>query len=868
MLAAVLLSVGLFGQLSDKKMIRSSFLKKPVPNKIDAVSKKVLQSYLNIPLSFESNEGQAPPEVKFLSRGGGYGLFLTSTEAVISLEGTPSGKSAKENSSALRMKFEGARKETQVAGDEKLSGQSNYFIGKDPSQWLTRVAQFGKVRWKGLYPGVDMVFYGNPRQLEYDLSLAPGTDPQIIRLKFAGAGPLSLDKAGNLVLGLKGSDLMLKKPVAYQEARGVRRTVESRYVLLGNQKISFQMGPYDHSRPLVIDPVVAYATYLGGSNAERAYAIAVDGAGNAYVTGFTGSADFPLTAGAFQTALFLPSVTDVFVTKINPAGTALIYSTYLGGDHYSEAHGIAVDSGGNAYVTGINLSANFPITPGAAQTHYTAGAFVTKVNPSGTALVYSTFLGGSSGAEQGLAIAIDANGDAYVTGLAGSSNFPVTPGAAQPVLGSIDGNAFVTKVNPTGTGWIYSTFLGGSGGYGGDQGYGIAVDSSGCAYVTGWATSVDFPTTPGAAQMVLGKNLGNAFVTKVNAAGSAWVYSTFLGGTQGGVDAGYAIAVDGAGCAYAVGKTNASDFPLVNPIQATFIGNTDGFLTKVNAAGTAWVYSTFLNNPGSTGFLATAVALDSQSNAYVAASVPVIDKINPAGTAILYSFNIGGGDYSTGIGLDNQNNIYLSGFTSGIFSTTAGAAQTVYGGNVDGFVVKISDSSPTPTATVTNTPIVTFTSTNTPTTTPTYTATSTPTLTNTPTVSNTPLFTLTPTNTSTTTLGLTSTPTPVLTSTPTPTPAIYIWPNPFNPKTAVGGTLRISGMNSETRVMIFTLTGELVQTLDQSSSCPVPDMGGMVYCWDGKNKQGYLVSMGIYLYVVEQNNQAIQRGKFLMLNGT
>ena len=360
------------------------------------------------------------------------------------------------------MQILGANPNSPASGVDEMPGKSNYFIGNDPKQWRANVANYTKVRYDRMYPGVDLVYYGNQRQLEYDFVVAPGADPSRIRLKFRGAGTLRIDDKGDLVLGAGDEQVRLQKPQVYQEASGTRKIVEGSYFATANI-VRFRVGDYDHSRALIIDPTLDYSTTFGGSGYDQGNGIAVDSSGNAYVAGFTASSNFPTTTGAFQTA-YGGGDYDAFVTKLNATGTGLVYSTYFGGSGYDQGNGIAVDSAGNAYVTGFTASSNFPTTTGAFQTAYGGGssdAFVTKLNATGTGLVYSTYLGGSGG-DAGTGIAVDSSGNAYVTGNTNSSNFPATTGAFQATFGGYN-DAFVTKLNATGTGLVYSTYFGGSG---------------------------------------------------------------------------------------------------------------------------------------------------------------------------------------------------------------------------------------------------------------------------------------------------------------------------------------------------------------------------------------------------------------------
>jgi hypothetical protein len=735
------------------------------------------QNYGRIPLSFEANRGQADKTVKFLSNGSGYSLFLTDSSAVLALT-KPEVSSAKPGQTVgnglkpasarparktyvVRMDLVGANRAMQVTGVDQLPGTANYFIGNDPAKWHSGVPTFAKVKCADVYPGVDLVYYGNQRQLEYDFVVAPGASPKPIRLEFAGAKKLDLTNNGDLTVSAANGEIAFHKPVVYQVKDGVRQPIDGQFAMLSKNTIGFTLGRYDHSKPLVIDPVLSYSTYLGGTLADAAYGIAADSSGNAYVVGTTFSTNFPVTAGAFQSANNEPvGFQCAFVTKLNPTGTALVYSTYLGGSGNPGNHaiygdvgvGIAVDSAGDAYVTGDANSTNFPVTTGAFQTvnnstkPNTENAFVTELNPTGTALVYSTYLGGNN-QDYGSGIAVDSSGNAYVTGRASSSTFPVTPGAVQVdnlsdlTIGWTD--AFVTKLNSTGTALVYSTYLGGS--LYGAQGVGIAVDSSGDAYVTGSAASTDFPITNGAFQTTNFAAAGagpqtvayNVFVTKLNPTGTALVYSTFLGGSID--DYGAGIALDGSGDAYVTGEAWSQNYPVAgNAYQSTNPAYANdaptGFVTEVNPAGTGLVYSTFLGGSGfppqncgsdctssGSGDSASAIAVDGLGDAYVTGSAissnfpttsgayqtvnnaagrsdPVginafITKLNPGGSQLLYSTYFGGNtqDFGYGIALDGVGGVYVAGLTSSTnFPTTTGAYQIASGGDEDAFIAKFA----------------------------------------------------------------------------------------------------------------------------------------------------------------------------------
>ncbi|MGH9892421.1 MAG: SBBP repeat-containing protein, partial [bacterium] len=607
------------------------------------------------------NQGQAHEDVRFVARGPGYSLYLTAGEAVLVLaKPNPDEKrkhSAPERldkraaqapsetqSVALRMALVGARSKPAASGLEELPGKANYFVGKDPSKWRTNVPTYAKVHYREVYRGIDLVYYGNQRQLEYDFIVAPGADPKKIVLGFKGADKLEIDAQGDLILHAAGGAIHQKRPVIYQEVDGLRQEIAGSYVRKGAKRVGFKVAAYDTSRPLIIDPVVlAYSTYLGGSGEDLGNGIAVDAAGNAYITGSTSSTDFPTTPGTLQTAL--GGCSDAFVTNLDPTGSTLVYSTFLGGSDRDGGLGIAVDAVGNAYVTGQTQSLNFPTTEGAFQTTGQA-VFVTKLDPTGSTLVYSTVGIGGSG------VAVDADGNAYVGGVTGGA-YPTTPGAFQTKLAGVnDIDVYVTKLNPAGSALVYSTYLGGTEfeSFGG-----IAVDAAGNAYVTGTTWSGNFPTTPGAFQLLIG-GIQDAFVTKLHSTGSALIYSTRLGGSKG--ESGGGIAVDVEGNAYVTGATDSSDFPTTEEaFDTTFNGGLDAFVTKLHSSGSLLIYSTYL---GGIDFdRGRKIAIDRAGNAYATGPTnslnfpttagafqsshagghgdAYVTKLNPAGSALVYS---------------------------------------------------------------------------------------------------------------------------------------------------------------------------------------------------------------------------------------
>jgi hypothetical protein len=692
-----------------------------------------LASYGELPLSFEVNRGQTAAPVNYLARGSGYTLFLSATQATLGLTQQPAHKGASSVEDVLRLGLVGANPAAAVVGLDRLPGVSNYFLGNEPSKWLTNVPNYGEVAYQNVYPGVNLVYYGNQGQLEYDFVLAPGADAGAIRLSVQGAQSVRLDAQGDLVLHTAGGDVVQHAPVVYQNIGGQRQAVAGRFVLEGNGQVGFRVGAYDRSAPLVIDPVLVYSTYLGGSGNDSAAGIAVDSAGNAYITGSTNSTNFP-TVGALQTT---PS--GRFVSKLNASGTALVYSTYLGGTGNDSGNvtGIAVDSAGDAYVTGSTTATNFPTTPGAYQTSLgqaTGSAFVTKLNATGSALAYSTYLHGGSPYPQSsdswaTSIAVDGAGDAYVTGSTFDTSFPTTPNAFQsgnPASGFYGNAGFVTKLNASGSALVYSTYLGGNNynidGFATNIGQAIAVDGAGDAYVTGTTYALDFPTTSGAFQPTntSGWYNGLAFVTELNPSGTALVYSTYLGGYAGNGDAGNAIAVDASGSAYVTGYNFDQDFPTTPGAFQTFQSGPSAFVTKLNPSGSALAYSTCLGGGPNAG-TGYAIAVDSSGNAYVAGetgstSFPTrnalqgyggngdafVSELNASGSALLFSTYLGGsgGDSASSIALDSAGNIYVTGGTTSTnFPTTPGAYQTAYSGSgstSDAFVARINPTASSP----------------------------------------------------------------------------------------------------------------------------------------------------------------------------
>ena len=713
-----------------------SFLSSTKLNNAEALA---TEAFDKLPLAFEANQGQTDSRVKFISRGSGYTLFLTSTEAVLALSqpapGTRSSGSlasrlksgalfpnlrmsqpATVESSVLRMKFVGANLNPTVQGANRLPSRTNYYIGNNSKRWREGINNYGSVHYSDLYPGIDLIYYGNQNQLEYDFNVAPGADASRIKLAFEGAKRVSIDANGDLLLETSQGTVRQHRPFVYQELETGRKEIPSRYLLHSTHSVGFEIAPYDKTRKLIIDPVLSYSTFLGGNNNDVGYGIAVDAGGNAYVVGITNSLNFPTTPGAYSTTFndVQPHFGggDVFVSKLDPTGTSLVYSTYIGGSDYDDGRSIAVDQSGNAYIAGATLSGDFP-TLNAFQPNFAGNGnldgFVTKLNPAGSALVYSTYLGGAS-PESAHGIAINTSGNAYVVGVTSSADFPVK-NALKSIKGLNDlADGFVSVFSPEGDELVYSTYVGGTDR---DEVHAVALDSANNVYITGATLSTNFPTVNAFQATKHSDGYDTAFVSKINSAGTAFDYSTYLGGTF--PEEGFDIAVDSQGHAYVVGYTDSDDFPTTpgsfQPDRQipSFIDSP--FVTKLNPQGSALVYSTYLGGFG----VARSVAVDVTGNACVTGNAGpnfpttpdaykrtytgtfdnevFITKLGP-NSELLYStyFGADGNDVGYAIALDDAGDVYVTGATeSSAFPVTPGAFQTMFGGGVfaaDAFVLK------------------------------------------------------------------------------------------------------------------------------------------------------------------------------------
>jgi Putative Ig domain/Beta-propeller repeat len=732
---------------ADKPGVTSPHPSSSRPASGEALRAQVAQGYGDLPLSFEANQGQADARVRFLSRGNGYTFYLKSSEAVLTFSPEPMPGAKNAQPVVLRMQLADADSQAQVDGIDPLPGRSNYFFGKDPSQWRTGVPTFRKVAYQGIYPGINLVFYGNQRQLEYDFVVAPGADPGAIKLVVDGALKLAVQADGSLLLHSVGGDVRLLAPRIYQDIeKGVKHEIAGGWHLAGNNTASFLVATYDHSKALVIDPVLTYSSFLGGSEKNTVNRIVVDAAGNAYVAGFTAPGDFPAAPTPLASSFGGGTASrGAFVAKIDPTGSNLLYSTYLSGSADEEAAGLAVDSTGNVYVTGYTHSTDFPVlnafqaTCKTSKSGVCANAFLTKISANGNALVYSTYLGGS-GNDTAKSLAVDAKGSAYVVGTTSSTDFPATAGSAQTECGgACTQNAFVAKFDPTGAKLSYATYLGG---IGSDSAADIAIDASGNAYVTGQALSADFPLASAFQKScaldtasTAGACVGTAFVTKIKADGSALLYSTYLGGRLGSTGSG--IAVDAQGSAYVAGSTQSADFPVLKAFQKTCgldaisgACSVDIFLTKFAASGKSLVYSTYLGGSGHDE--ASAIAVDASGRAHVvgyteSADFPVVGAVqthlkgssdafvarfNAAGSTLEFSTYHGGSstESGTGIAVDVKGDAYLAGQTSSAdFPTSHPFQSSCVGACTSAFVTKMTLPQANSAPTITSANSTTFT---------------------------------------------------------------------------------------------------------------------------------------------------------------
>ena len=639
--------------------------------------KQARQTYLALPQSFEPNRGQTDSGVDFISHGPGYTLSLTPNEADLQLVGSELSAPDQGQSRTLKMRLLGANAHPPLEARELQAGRSNYFIGSNPSAWRTDIPHYGRVRYREVYPGTDLTYYGNQRQLEYDFVVGPHADPGRIRLAIEGADRIHIDEAGDLVLTIGSIEVRQRKPIVYQDTPSGRKIVEGRYVARGRNQMGFEVAAYDRSKPLVVDPALVFSTYFGGNGEDLGNSIRLDSAGNIYMAGRTNSTNFPGTRvqGTPRRQPLNGSGTAAYVAKISSSGE-LVYCSYIGGTNDHANANLAIDTNGNAYLAGNTAAADFPVmNPIQSKYHGNSDAFVLELNSSGNALVYSTYLGGSS-PDYARNIEVDASGAAYVTGSTASSDFP-TKNAEQSRYGGGATNAFAAKISAGGTSLVYSTYLGG-------KGYiysnGLAIDKGGNLYAFGDTNSTNFPVL-NAFQSVSGGGT-DGWLTKLGPAGNL-LYSTYIGGSGGDTVRG--AKVDASGNIHLTGSTSSTNFPVLNAIQATYAGGAnDAWVAALNPAGSALIYSTYLG--GSSDDQACDLEIDTVGNVYVAGltsstNFPTVNaiqnsngggydafltKINATGSALVFSTYLGGSgaDRANQLAVDASDRVYLVGTTS------------------------------------------------------------------------------------------------------------------------------------------------------------------------------------------------------------
>lgn len=668
------------------------------------------------PLSFVENRGQFEPEVLFRAQAGGATFYLCRDQVVyLFLENTEeslhpasalspergvfadrSGKPGQKKGALIRARLTGANPDPDVVGLDRLPFNSNFFHGNDRSAWRTDVPNYSAVVYRDVYPGIDLEYHGDGRSLKYDFVVLPGGDASLIEVSYDGASDISVTSEGKMEVTTGIGPFHEQRPYVYQEIDGVRHEVAAQYQIRGSGVFGFELlSDYDRSHPLIIDPELLYSTYLGGSDSDHGFCIAVDDEGSAYVSGYTYSSDFPMV-NPYDDIYNLEI--DAFVTKFSPEGNTVLYSTYLGGLAWEEAHAIDVDGSGSAYVTGFTWSADFP-TINAFDDNLGGfeDAFVVKLSPAGNSLLYSTFLGGPEAQEESYGISVDESGSAWVTGSTNSSDFP-TVNAFDNIYNGID--AFVTKFAPEGNSLEYSTYLGGSFQ---DYGFDIEVDESGGFYVTGYTRSEDFPMVNPYDDTV---DYYDIFVTKFFPSGDALEYSTYVGGLS--TDIALAIGVSSSGIAFITGYTYSPDYPLVNAFDENLGGLTEAFVTSLSPAGNSLLYSTYLGGAG--GEEGHQIVVDPYGRAYLSGSTsssdfPTADPydgtldgnydafvtvIESEGGSMAFSTFLGGSanDFSSGIALDGSANIYIVGGTASSDFPTLNAYDETFNGGSDVFVAK------------------------------------------------------------------------------------------------------------------------------------------------------------------------------------
>jgi hypothetical protein len=669
-----------------------------------------IEKFGNTPLVFEPNYGQVDSSVRFLSRGDRFGFFLTETESIVSLAGS--------SPAVVRMQLVGQNPHPRIFGSGVQAGASHYFKGKDASKWQESVPHFLKVDYQAVYPGIDLTYYGNQRQLEYDFTVGPHANPKAIQLKFTGVDQIEIGDQGDLILRTPAGQIQHQHPRLYQNRHGIEEAVEGQFVLLGSNTVGFKIGKYDSGLPLIIDPKFIYATYFGGEglNGDIGIDLKVDAQGTTFVTGYTSSMDF------FNTNLS-PTAPggrlDAFVLKVDSTGQTILSAMYFGGSLDDEGHRIALDNAGSVYVTGYTSSPDFPIVNGfQTKPGGNKDVYIMKIDNDVSQILFSSYLGGSQD-DQPFGLSVDANGNIYISGQTRSPNFPlVSP--IQSVYGQGFADSFITKLAPSGTP-LYSTYLGGRGD---DNAFDVTSDSDGNAYVVGH-TSAAFPNIVRALYGAIG-DPEQAFLAKLSPDGGSLLAFLYIGGF--GIDEAIRVVLDSNQNIIISGYTSAPNFPVVNAIQPSNGGaanSFDIFLMKLLPDFTDIVFSTYIGSDGSES--APGLAVDPDGNIYLAGftssfQFPVVNGIN-IGTSggnlhgdrdayvmklspngrILFSTYVGGSssDGAVGIALDAARNIYVTGFTFSSDFPVENEFQTDPAGASDGFLMKIDA-----TDVVVDTPIV------------------------------------------------------------------------------------------------------------------------------------------------------------------
>lgn len=666
-----------------------------------------IQDAMNrLPLYFIQNKGQLNEQIKFHLKIRQANVYFTSAEIVYQFSFEES--SAQRRIENIRLSFVGSNSQVKISGQDESQARFNFFRGNDPEKWVSDAQTYQRILYKELYPNTDLIVEGNTGILKHEYLVKPGGDARDIRLRYEGIKNLRVNENGELEIGTTSGVLREGKPISYQMIDGQRVDVDTDYVIGEENTVGFEVGEYRKDCDLVIDPWLVYSTFLGGVTFDYAQDIALDEEGNVYVTGHTGSDDFPTTTVTYD-GTWNGGNNDVFVTKLNVSGSALIYSTYLGGAGDDRGYGIAVNANGYAYVTGSTSSTDFPTTLDGYDTSHNdlTDVFVTRITVTGNHLFYSTFVGGW-GTDEGHAIAVDRSDNAYVTGKTDSANFPATGGAFDQTHGGGD-DVFVLKVNYSGEDLSYCTFMGWTAD---EEGNGIAVDNANCAYITGKTTSTFFPVTTTTYDSSYNMG-GDMFVSKLNSSGSDLHYSTFIGGSS--EDYGKDIAPDSSGNAYVVGTTYSTNYPTAGSrYDNTHNGSRDVVVTKLNAAGTSLLYSTFLGGSGSDW--GEGIAIDHLGNAYIngytfstnfpttpgaysdsrsgAAYDVIVSCLSTASSHLIFSTYLGGefDDEGKAIAIDKGRCIYITGHTSSSdFPTTPGAYDRTFQGSGGGFSAQGND---------------------------------------------------------------------------------------------------------------------------------------------------------------------------------